>query len=120
MDWHEMWKGFSATNPLPPARQASFIVSTNWFAVKSELVTANQFVETIKLAWRAGGNGFVAEKPFHISCQSIGRVVTACAFFLQTLHRDPVQVPSQEMNEFGAIRLAVARGRCQSLGGHGA
>ena len=56
-------------------------------------IPANEFVEAINRARRAGQDRFLIQIPFEVPRQAVGRFVAAVPVLLQTLHHDPIEVP---------------------------
>ena len=48
--------------------------------------------------------------PFDVPDQAVGRLVTARPVLLQALHHDPVQVPTNQVDELGRLGLAMLGG----------
>ena len=62
---------------------------------ENHFVSANQFLEFVKLGRWASDDRLVAQVPLNVGRESVGRLVSAGAVFLQALHHDPVQVAAQ-------------------------
>src|SRR5204862_5890043 len=62
---------------------------------KRKSVPLNRFSEPVESARWASHDGFIAQVPLDVRGQAIGRLVTPSAFFLQTLHHNPIQIASE-------------------------
>ena len=59
------------------------------------LITADELSESIDPGWRTGFDRFVVQIPLDVPGQSRRGFVTPCAFLLQRLHYDPVQLAAE-------------------------
>src|SRR5207249_9023309 len=74
---------------------------------KSELVPANQFLETVDSTGWTRDYRFVQQVALHIRPQSIGRLVTPSPVLLQRFHHDPIQVSAKKRDEPWSVALAL-------------
>ena len=59
---------------------------------EDESVFSNQLLETIERARRTGDDRLMVQVSLHVCRQTISRLISARAVFLQALHHDPIQV----------------------------
>ena len=71
----------------------------------------------VKLAGRAGRNGFVGKKALDVEGQTIRGWITARAILLQRLHYDPIQISVNSANQRGRFGMASLRHARQILVG---
>jgi hypothetical protein len=63
---------------------------------KRELIPSNQFLKPVGRRSRPGDHRFVTQVPLEIRSETVCRLVTPRAVFLQALHDDPVEVAPQQ------------------------
>ena len=61
-----------------------------------QLVAAKGFLKSVSDRRRTCDHGFVVQMPLDVHRQSVGRLVTPRAIFLQALHHDPVEIAAQQ------------------------
>src|SRR5262249_42508511 len=66
-------------------------------------VPSHIFLCTVTEAERTGHDWPVAQMVFTICCQSGRRRVPALAIFLERLHRDPVQISTQQIDQLFGV-----------------
>jgi hypothetical protein len=71
-------------------KEKRYTYGTN--SAEEEFVPANQFLETVEIARRAGHYRFIGQVAPHIARQSVGRFVSPCAVFFQAFHHDPIEI----------------------------
>src|SRR5262245_54108797 len=74
---------------------------------KGEFVPANEFLEAVEPARGTRYNWLALQVTLNVRRQSVRRLVTARAVFLQRFHHDPIQVAAQQVNQFWRVGVAM-------------